>query len=321
MRRVLSALLPIAAIVFLAAPSTVSFAATPFPVSIENCGTFRTYTHAPKRAFTMNQATTEIMLALGLHDRMVGSAFLDDEILDEYADAYAAIPLRATGYPSRDELFDANPDFVYAAFESAFSEEVDGMRDLLDSGVGSYLSPSGCEGRDRSKPASIETVFAEIRDIARIFGVLPRAEHLIATYRADLAAIRNQVGAVKAPVRVLWYDSGTPPFVGACCGTPNEILRLAGARNVFADIRGSWATVSWDEVVARNPEVVVLVNASWSKVAQKREWLSAAHARAGIDAVRHPRFVTIDFSSSTPGIRNIAAVRKVAEMLYPKKFK
>ena len=98
MTRVLTALLPIAVIALLA-PSTVTLAATPFPVSIENCGTVTTYTHSPKRAFTMNQAATEIMLALGLHDRMVGTAFLDDAILEEYADAYAAIPVRTTGIP------------------------------------------------------------------------------------------------------------------------------------------------------------------------------------------------------------------------------
>jgi len=321
MTRLLTTLLPISVMAFLAAASTGSFAATEFPLSIENCGILTTYAHPPKRAFTMNQAATEIMLALGLQERMVGTAFLDDAILEEFAGAYETIQVRAKGYPSRDELLDANPDFVYAAFPSAFSNEVDGMRDLLRSGADSYLSPSGCEGRDRSKPASMETVFGEIREIGRIFGVLPRAEQLIASYRADLAAIRNQIGAVNTPVRVLWYDSGAPPFVGACCGTPNEILRLAGAQNIFSDARGSWATVSWDEVVARNPEVVVLVNASWSMVSQKRELLSATRARAGIDAVRHQRFVTIDFSSSTPGIRNVAAVRKVAESLYPEKFK
>jgi len=167
----------------------------------------------------------------------------------------------------------------------------------------------------------METVFGEIRDIGRIFGVLPRAEQLIASYRADLAAIRTRIGPVSSPRRVLWYDSGAPPHVGACCGTPNEILRLAGAENIFGDARGSWATVSWDEVVARNPEVVVIVNASWSPDSQKRQLLTATNARAGIDAVQHQRFVTIDFSSSTPGIRNIAAVRKVAESLYPEKFK
>jgi iron complex transport system substrate-binding protein len=72
--------------------------------------------------------------------------------------------------------------------------------------------------------------------------------------------------------------------------------------------------------VARNPEVIVLVDASWAPASQKRQWLTANSARAGIDAVKHRRFVTIDFSDSTPGIRNIAAVRRVAEALYPDKF-
>jgi iron complex transport system substrate-binding protein len=321
MTRVTKTVLPIALIGLLTAASTASFADTGFPVSIENCGIVTTYSHPPKRAFTMNQAATEIMLALGLQDRMAGTAFLDDAILAEFADAYKTIQVRATGYPSRDDLLEAKPDFVYAAYPSAFSEEIEGMRDLLRSGADSYLSPSGCEGRDRSSPASLEAVFGEIRDIGRIFGVLPRAEHLIETYQADLAAIRSRIGTVNTPVRVLWYDSGAPPFVGACCGAPNEILRLAGAENIFSDVRGSWATVSWDEVVARNPEVVVLVNSSWSLDSQKRQWLSAINARAGIDAVKHQRFVTVDFSSSTPGIRNIAAVRRLAESLYPEKFK
>jgi iron complex transport system substrate-binding protein len=41
---------------------------------------------------------------------------------------------------------------------------------------------------------------------------------------------------------------------------------------------------------------------------------------AGIDAVKHDRFVTVTFSDATPGIRNIGAVRKVAKALYPHKF-
>ena len=156
--------------------------------------------------------------------------------------------------------------------------------------------------------------------IARIFGVLPRAEQLIAAYQADLAAIRSQVGAVPTPVRVLWYDSGTPPFVGACCGTPTRSCGWR-VRRCLRRRAGLVGTVSWDEVVARNPDVIVLVNASWAPVSQKQQWLSANNARTGIDGVKHQRFVTIDFSSSTPGIRNIAAVRRVAEALYPDKFR
>ena len=289
-------------------------------VSVENCGVSTAYADTPMRAFTMNQAATEIMLALGLQARMVGTAFLDDAILPEFADAYNAIQVRTTAYPSRDVLLGAQPDFVYAAYPSAFSDEAPGMRELLQSGTASYLSPSRCEGRDAAGPDPMEKVFGEIRDIARIFRVLPRAEKLIATYRSDLESVRRQIGAVTTPPRVFWWDSGLPPLVAGCCGTPNEILLMAGAQNVFHDLRGTLGRVGWSEVVARNPEVIVLVDASWAPAAQKQQWLLANAGLAGVDAVKHRRFVTVSFSDATPGVRNIATVRKVAAALYPEKF-
>jgi iron complex transport system substrate-binding protein len=291
----------------------------PFPVSIENCGISITYAEAPRRAFTLNQTATEVMLALGLQDRMIGTAFLDDAILPEFAEAYKAIPVRSAAYPSSDVLFKSRTDFVYAAYPSAFSNEVPGIRDVLEAGTNSYLSPSGCQGRATADPT--ERVFDEIREVARIFGVLPRAERLIEGYRSDLERIRTSLGSVTTPRRVLWWDSGLPPAVAGCCGTPNEILRLAGAHNVFSDMWGTWGTVMWDEVIARNPEVIVLVDATWATAAQKRQWLMSQPKLAGISAVKNQRFVTVSFSASTPGIRNVATVRRVAEALYPEKFR
>src|SRR5512134_3832335 len=101
----------IAAVDSIAPSSDVALA-----VSVENCGISTAYADAPRRAFTMNQAATEIMLALGLQERMVGTAFLDDAILPEFADAYNAIQVRTTAYPSRDVLLGAQPDFLYAAY-------------------------------------------------------------------------------------------------------------------------------------------------------------------------------------------------------------
>lgn len=241
-------------------------------------------------------------------------------VLPEFADAYNRIRIRETAYPSRDTLVDARPDFIYAAYKSAFSDDLPGMREVLEAGAGSYLSPSDCEKRAPSSSQSTEMVFDEIRDIARIFGVMPRAEQLIAGYRAELATIGDRIGPVSSPKRVFWWDSGLPPYVAGCCGTPNEILRLSGGENIFPDLRGTWGTVSWKDVIERNPEVIVLVDAGWAPAAQKRELLLTNAAFAGIDAVRNQRFVTVTFSDATPGVRNIAAVRKVAQALYPDKF-
>jgi iron complex transport system substrate-binding protein len=292
-----------------------------FPVAIENCGAVTTYADAPQRVFTMNQASTEIMLALGLREHMIGTAFLDDAILPQFAEAYSTIPVRAAAYPSREVLFGTRPDFVYATYPSGFSDKVATMSDLLHAGTRSYLSPSGCPEQAGPGADALEMVFGEIRDIGRIFGVLPRAEQLIAAARAELDTVRTRLGTVDDPVRVFWWDSGMPPFAAGCCGTPTDILRLAGGKNVFDQVRGVWGTVSWDEVVAQDPEVIVLVDSTWSPAAQKRRWLLDNPALAALAAVEHGRFVTVNFSDATPGIRNVAAIRKLAETFYPERFR
>jgi iron complex transport system substrate-binding protein len=289
-----------------------------FPVTIENCGLSMTYAQAPQRVVTMNQATTELMLELELQDRLVGTAYLDDAILPPLEAAYQKIPVLTPQYPTPDELLAVRPDFVFAAYVSAFSDQGVGPRE--DLGIPSYLAPSGCARPQRGETVSMATLYREIRDIGRIFGVLPRAERLIASYEAELRATQALIGAVANPPTVFWYDAGSPPSVGACCGMPNEILRLVGARNVFVDKPGSWTGVSWNEVIARNPDVIVLVDSPWSPASEKARRLRRDPSYAAIDAVSHQRFVTIDFSSTTPGIRTVAAVRRLAEALYPERF-
>jgi iron complex transport system substrate-binding protein len=72
--------------------------------------------------------------------------------------------------------------------------------------------------------------------------------------------------------QVLWLDSvkDGEPYVGACCGTVQTILELAGAVNVMQDVgvdeRSTWATVSWEEIAASDPNLIVVVEASWDSV-------------------------------------------------------
>ena len=289
---------------------------------VENCAVSTAYERPPARAVTLNQAATEVMLALHLEDRLVGTAYLDDRILPELAAAYGRVPVLASKYPSTEVLLAARPDFLYAAYPGAFGPTGVGSRaDWKARGVDTYLAPAGCADRNRPPGVTLETTFNELRDVARIFGVTARAAKLIDTYRAELRSVQDRVGADAKPPAVFWYDSGDPPEAGACCGAPNEILRHLGARNIFADTPGSWAPVSWEAVIARNPDVIVLANASWSTAEVKRTLLLSRRALAGIEALKQKRIVEIDFSYTTPGIRNVAAVRKLAEALYPDRFR
>lgn len=112
-----------------------------FPVDVSACGHTLTIAAAPERTVTLNQGATEVMLALGLEDRMAGTAYLDDpEPPTRWADAYTSVPVISKEYPTREELLAVEPDFVYASYVSAFDPKVAGpQQELAGLGIGSYL--------------------------------------------------------------------------------------------------------------------------------------------------------------------------------------
>ncbi|QOC92302.1 ABC transporter substrate-binding protein [Micromonospora craniellae] len=280
------------------------------PVAFTNCGTSVTVPSPPARAVTMNQSATEIMLALGLEDRMAGTAYLDDEVLPEYAAAYAKVPVLAEEYPSKEKLLELAPDFVYGSFSSAFGDEGAGDRaDWQKLGVGTYISAAGCPKETRPAKLAIDDVFAEIREIAAIFGVADRAETLIAGQKQRIV----DVSAGAKGTGVLWWDNGTDaPSAGACCGSPAMIMSAAGVTNIFDDLTGNWADTNWETVVERNPDVIVLIDASWDTAAAKQAFLEKHPALKDLPAVKGKRYVTLPFSSTSAGVRNVLAVEALA---------
>ncbi len=303
-----------------AAPGTGTTAAAPAataaaPAELVNCGVAVAVGAPPARVVTMNQGATEVMLALGLQDRMIGTAYIDDTVATAFADAYASVPVLAAEYPSREVLLAEQPDFVYASYASAFEPEAAGTRASLGSlGIGSYLSPFGCaDPAQRPARVSLDGVFAEIADIGRLFGVPERADALIAGQRTALAALAAPAGEGPS---VLWWDSETKaPFVGTCCGGPALILDAVGARNVFADVDGSWANVSWEQAVAADPDVVVLVDAGWDTAGSKLAYAEKSRALRDLQAFREQRVVALPFSDTTPGVRVVTGIQVLADGL------
>lgn len=294
-----------------------------FPVTIGNCGLETTYTQAPTRAVTMNQAATEIMLKLGLEGSMVGTASLDDAVLPELQAAYESIPVLSDAYPSQEVLLGTETDFIYGSYRSAFGEEAAGTRaQLAELGIGSYLSIASCEDAElRPDKVTFETLFDEILNIGRIFGVEDRAQALIDEMQATLDGITATIGEDAEPLTIFWYDSeAEAPYAGSCCGAPAMLIEAVGATNIFSETAGTWANVTWEEVVARNAQVIVLADAEWSTAQEKIDLLLNDPAFSSIEAVQNQRFISIPFGATTLGVRNIEGVETLAKSLYPEKF-
>ncbi len=108
------------------------------------------------------------------------------------------------------------------------------------------------------------------------------------------------------------YDSGEEgPFTAGAYAMPTALIEAAGGVNIMADLEKSWATVAWEPVVDRNPEIIVIVNYGEVTADQKIAFLEAHPAFASVDAVVNDRYVVLDYVEATPGPRNIRAVEKL----------
>jgi iron complex transport system substrate-binding protein len=292
-------------------------------VTIVNDGFTTNYKTVPKRAVTMNQSQTEIMLALGLEAHMVGTAYIDDEILPEFEAVYNTIPVLAKKYPSKEILLNAAPDFIYAGYPSAFSERrgLPTRNELLKIGINSYLSPGSCKGMiTKKKPWSMEVLYKELLDIATIFRVTERAEELISAMEKDIGRIRLEKNPGTKIPWILWLDnfSDRGPYVGSGNGPINAIINLAGGKNSFHDIHTgkTHAIVSKEQIISRPIDYVVLTEAVWSSSQKKKQGLTHDPIYSTLEAIKNNKFVPIEFSASTGGIRTVSAIKKLSTALH-----
>jgi iron complex transport system substrate-binding protein len=110
-----------------------------------SCGVTHTLSKVPERIVTMNQGATEFMLALGLADRMAGTAYLDDAIWPKYASAYAKIPVLASSYPDETKIMSVSPDFIVASYQSAFRQVYDGTKGIFSTATVGPCVGTGAE--------------------------------------------------------------------------------------------------------------------------------------------------------------------------------
>ncbi|AZM53500.1 hypothetical protein DMA15_13680 [Streptomyces sp. WAC 01529] len=283
-----------------------------FPYTVTNCGVRTTYDAPPKRAVTMNQHVTEVMLELGLKDRLAGTAYLDDKVLPKYEKAYKSVPVLAKEYPSYEKLLAANPDFVYGGYASAFLAGDGRSRSALaKSGIKSRLNIEGCAKR----AVSMDDVYREVREVGSTFGVRERADKWVSGAKRELAATEKKAKGGK-PASVFVYDSGDKTaFTLGGRGIGNDIVERAGGRNVFADVDKSFGDASWEKVVERKPEVIVILDYGATTVAQKKRRLLDDPVLADVPAIKNKRFAVLPLSDVVTGVRAPEAVKKLAAQL------
>lgn len=292
--------------------------ATSYPLTLDNCGFSVTFDAAPETVLTIKSSTTEMLLALGLTDTIAATAFPDGPVADWLAadaetNSAIATPLSEKA-PGPEAVTEVEPDLVYAGWESNLTAESAGDRNTLATlGVATYVSPSACkDAAYQPNPLTLDDVFAEITEVGAIFDVPEAAATLVESQRAELEAITPDDRGLTA----LWYSSGSDiPYVGAGIGAPQMIMDAAGLTNIAAGVKDTWGPFSWEEVIAADPDVIVLVDSAWGSTEKKIAQLESNPATANLTAVQNASYVVVPFPATEAGVRNVSAAADIVAQL------
>ncbi|TWD81162.1 iron complex transport system substrate-binding protein [Kribbella amoyensis] len=309
-------------------------------VTVRNCGLDVSVDGPPERVFAAYQPAIEMAHALGLSDRLVGTAFLDSEVLPEYADAQ-----RDRKYyknlPSREELLSHNPDFVLSGFNDVFSAAgTDGSfgsrKSLTDLGVRTWIFSPLCptadgKGDEAIDPASVsmDNVYADLRDLGKLFGAGDKAEQVIADQQRRIAAVEAKVKGADRPtvaiVRPGLEGGGLTVSGGPDFGT--VLIRQAGGVNAFADLTAKRnVKISAEEFIKRDPDYVLISGCCDATLTEDRtrpdvDKLLANPAFANLKAVQNKHVVPWLFAHHSAGVRGAHSTELIAKIIHPDRVK
>jgi len=285
-------------------------------VSVNSCNRTVSFDSSPKRAISNDVNLTEMMLVLGLSDKMVGYTGISGwKTLDEEMRlGVKQLPELSPKYPTKEVLVGADADFFFAGWN--YGMKVGGEvtpETLKPFGINVYELTESCIHIMSKKKASMDDMYNDLLNLGLIFQIENRAKKIVDAYRTDLNNFTQKLEPITAK-KVFVYDSGEDtPFTAGRYAMPTALIEAAGGINIMDDFQKSWGTVTWEEVIDRNPEIVVIVNYGKVTAEQKRKFMMSNPAFANIDAVKNDRFVTLEYVEATPGPRNIKAIKKLAK--------
>lgn len=306
--------------------------ATRYPVTVENCGHQVTFEKAPQRVVAIGQTQTEILYALGLGDRVVGTAVWFSPVAKRFEAVNAKVKRLADNDPSFEAVVAQEPDLVTAMFEWHVGPNgIVGKRDQFAKvKVPAYVSPTDCVGKDnsgggdgiRTQTFTMELVYRNIREFGQIFDVAERADALIAELRArEAKAVAAVAGNAARDIPVtVWFSSKDvkgDAFLAGKNGVPAYILAKLGARNIIMT-NEEWPLVGWESVAAANPAVIVVVKMDRRRfpaddIDLKLNFLKTDAVASKLDAVRNNRIVVMDVGATRAGLDTVDGIEALAK--------
>jgi iron complex transport system substrate-binding protein len=306
-------------------------APTVYPLTVENCGSSLTFQHAPTRTVTIGQAGTEMLYAMGLGDKVVGTSLWFNNVLDKYKAQNDKIERLADNEPSFESVIGKRPELVAVELEWMVGPQgaVGTREQFHELKIPTYLLPSDCEAKDnlvgadgtRLAPFRIETIYKSVSQLAQIFDVQERGQQLNDQLKASLAkSIATAQGKrLKDASALVWFSSAQmdiEPFVAGHKGIPDFMLDTLGVRNVVESDE-EWPTVGWETIAKANPTFLVIARMDRRRFPaddyeKKLAFLRSDPVTRNMDAVKHNRIIILDAMAMQASLRMFDGIEQLA---------
>lgn len=248
------------------------------------------------RVLSLVPSATDVIVALGASDRLVARTDFDTD------DRLAHLPtVGGVTNPSLERVIAVRPDLVIVWVDSGLPVMNARLRE-----IGIATEPMAA--------SSLGDLARATARLGSLLGVEQRAASLWRSIEDSLRQVSADVaGRRRARVfYMVWRD----PLMTTGAGTYiDSLIVLAGGSNVFADAPTRWPTVNFEELLRRDPDVIV-----WPRGESGGDLMTALSKESawrGLRAVRMRRVVPIEFHLiNRPGPHVARAARALANALH-----
>ncbi len=276
-----------------------------------------TFTSAPQHVVVNGDQMADYFFDLGLEDNMAGYTHGSCWSTVSQYDARETVPLMGDGTNrsfSKEDLLNVECDFLMG-WDSMFSDDYYNKDFCMENGIAMYTPFCA------SDKAVFEDIYEDYETLGQIFGVQDVAAEKVAAMKAVIASVQEALGeeTYENPVNVFVFDSGEDEPFTACQGMPGDILKLAGGISSFDDIDKGWATVSWEQVVERDPEAILILDYN-GEAEEKKEFLMNNEALQSVAAIQNEAIYVANCADMQGSAGSARLVEDIAKQLYPDKF-
>ncbi len=295
------------AIISLLAFSCASRAPVPPGAIIDDLGREVLIKEFPDRIISLAPSNTEILFALGLGDKVVGVT-------------------QFCNYPEEAKLKEKIGGFTPDSWDL---EKIVALEPDLLVATGGVQGPSITKLEERGLnvfalyPKTLDGLLYDITLIGRVTGKEKKAEELTKDLRKRISAVANKTEGLSPEERqkvllVVWHE----PIWTVGPGTmEDELIRIAGGKNIAYDLEKDYWPTELEKVVARNPEVIIAYTGHGEATDLPLEWARTEDRLKDIDARIHDRIYQI--STGLMGhrsLRMIDALELLAKFIHPEIF-